>query len=147
MVAGWVGIIRTMGKGITDIESPQGFAAESGATSVILASTHLGFALSTTQVCSGAILGSGLGRRLAEVRWGVAGRMAMAWLLTLPSAAAVGALAASVSTRGDAGVLVTALAALAVAAGIYAASRRAPVDSRNVNEVPERRTESAATAA
>ena len=76
-----------MGKGLTDIESPQGFAAETASTAVILTSAHLGFALSTTQVCSGGILGAGLGRRLAEVRWGIAGRMALAWLFTLPAAA------------------------------------------------------------
>lgn len=62
-----------MGKGLTDIESPQGFAAETSATSVILASSHLGFALSTTQVCTGSILGAGLGRKLAQVRWGSPG--------------------------------------------------------------------------
>ncbi|MFD0687979.1 inorganic phosphate transporter [Actinomadura fibrosa] len=145
-IGGWR-IIRTMGKGITEIESPQGFAAESGSTAVILASSHLGFALSTTQVCSGAILGSGLGRRLAEVRWNVAGRMAVAWLLTLPAAAGVGALAASVATHGDLGVTIAAVAALAVAAGIYAASRRTPVHSGNVNEVPEQRREPARAAA
>lgn len=76
-LGGWR-IIRTMGKGLTDIQSPQGFAAEAASTTVILTSAHLGFALSTTQVCSGGILGAGLGRRLAEVRWGTAGRMVVA---------------------------------------------------------------------
>ena len=57
-----------MGKGLVDIESPQGFAAESAATAVILSSANLGFALSTTQVCSGGVLGAGMGRKLAEVR-------------------------------------------------------------------------------
>jgi len=85
-LGGWR-IIRTMGKGLTEIESPQGFAAESSSTAVLLASSHLGFPLSTTQVCSGSILGAGLGKRLAEVRWTVAGRMALAWLFTLPAAA------------------------------------------------------------
>lgn len=145
-IGGWR-IIRTLGKGITDIESPQGFAAESSATSVILASSHLGFALSTTQVCSGSILGAGIGRRLAEVRWSVAGRMALAWLLTLPAAAAVGALAASVATRGNAGVVIAGLVAIAFAAGIYVVSRRDPVDADNVNELPDRRPESVSAAA
>ncbi|MGI8328618.1 inorganic phosphate transporter [Actinomadura scrupuli] len=139
-LGGWR-IIRTLGKGLTDIESPQGFAAEAGATAVILTSSHLGFALSTTQVCSGSILGAGLGRRLAEVRWSVAARMAVAWLLTLPAAAAVGGVAAAVATTGTLGVIVAGLAALAVAAAIYVISRRDPVHARNVNEAPVRRRE------
>jgi len=132
-LGGWR-IIRTMGKGIVDIESPQGFAAESAATAVILSSANLGFALSTTQVCSGGILGAGVGRRLAEVRWGTAGRMALAWLVTLPSAAAVGALAAGVVVHGGtAGTVLIAVVAVAVAGVIVALSRRNPVDADNVN--------------
>ncbi|WP_131738416.1 inorganic phosphate transporter [Actinomadura roseirufa] len=145
-IGGWR-IIRTMGTGITEIESPQGFAAESGSTAVILASSHLGFALSTTQVCSGAILGSGLGRRLSEVRWGVAGRMAVAWLLTVPAAATAGALTASVATHGNIGVLVAAIVAVAVIAGIYAASRRDPVGASNVTEAPRQPSERLSAAA
>ena len=132
-LGGWR-IIRTMGKGIVDIESPQGFAAESAATAVILSSANLGFALSTTQVCSGGILGAGVGRKLAEVRWNTAGRMALAWLVTLPAAAGVGALAASVVVHGGtAGTVVIALAAIAVAGVIVALSRRNPVHADNVN--------------
>jgi PiT family inorganic phosphate transporter len=127
-----------MGKGLTDIQSPQGFAAEAASTTVILTSAHLGFALSTTQVCSGGILGAGLGRRLAEVRWGVAGRMVIAWLVTLPAAAVVGGIAASVVQHGgNTGAVVIALVAAAVAAGIVAASRRSPVRADNVNETHE----------
>ena len=88
---GWR-IIRTLGNRVTDIESPQGFAAETASTAVILSSAHLGFALSTTQVTSGAVLGSAVGRRAAGVAWGVVGRMAVAWVLTLPAAAIVGAV-------------------------------------------------------
>ncbi|WP_066944122.1 inorganic phosphate transporter [Streptomyces lushanensis] len=133
-LGGWR-IIRTMGRGLTDIRAPQGFTAESSATTVILTSAHLGFALSTTQVCSGAILGAGLGRRLAEVRWGIAGRMAIGWCITLPAAAAVGALAAAmVVYGGTVGTIVVALAAAAVAAFIVIVSRRNPVHSGNVND-------------
>ncbi|MFF4345585.1 anion permease [Kitasatospora sp. NPDC001540] len=133
-LGGWR-IIRTMGRGITDIHPPQGFAAESAATAVILSSAHLGFPLSTTQVCSGGILGAGLGRRLAEVRWGTAGRVAVGWALTLPAAAAVGALAALLVVHGGtAGIIVTALAALALSTVIVLASRRSPVDASNVND-------------
>jgi inorganic phosphate transporter, PiT family len=134
-VGGWR-IIRTMGRGLTDIESPQGFAAETSATTVILASSHLGFALSTTQVCSGAILGAGLGRRLAEVRWSVAGRMVLAWVFTLPAAAAVGGLAAAVAEQGTAGIILVLVAAIAIATAIYAVSRRNPVHAANVNDQP-----------
>lgn len=136
-LGGWR-IIRTMGKELTEIQSPQGFAAETASTAVIISSAHLGFALSTTQVCSGSILGAGLGRRLAEVRWGVAGRMVIAWMVTLPAAALVGGLAASAVTHG--GNLSTALVALdglALAVGIFVLSRRNPVDARNVNESHE----------
>ncbi|MFE1957931.1 anion permease [Streptomyces sp. NPDC059479] len=133
-LGGWR-IIRTMGRGLTDIRAPQGFTAESSSTTVILTSAHLGFALSTTQVCSGAILGAGLGRRLAEVRWGIAGRMAIGWCVTLPAAAAVGALAATmVVYGGTVGTIVVALAAAAVAAFIVIVSRRNPVHSGNVND-------------
>ncbi|MGW9032930.1 anion permease [Streptomyces sp. NPDC055722] len=136
-LGGWR-IIRTMGKGLTDIQSPQGFAAEAASTTVILTSAHLGFALSTTQVCSGGILGAGLGRRLAEVRWGTAGRMVIAWLITLPSAALVGGVSAAVVKHGgNTGTAVIALVAAAVAAFIVVASRRNPVHARNVNDSHE----------
>jgi PiT family inorganic phosphate transporter len=135
-IGGWR-IIRTLGKRVSDIQTPQGFAAETSATAVILASSHLGFALSTTQVATGAIFGAGAGRRLASVQWGVAGQMALAWLLTLPAAAAVGAVSAWVSGSGTVGTVIVAVVAIAVGAGIYAASRRRPVTAGNVNDVPE----------
>ena len=132
-LGGWR-IIQTMGKKLTEIQTPQGFAAETSAAAVILASSHLGFALSTTHVCSGGIIGSGVGRRLAEVRWGVAGKMVIAWALTLPAAAIVGALASEVSTLGTWGTVLVGLAGVAVALGIYLASKRNPVNAGNVNE-------------
>ncbi|SHG21575.1 inorganic phosphate transporter, PiT family [Jatrophihabitans endophyticus] len=137
-LGGWR-IIRTMGTRLTEIESPQGFAAESASTAVLLASSHLGFALSTTQVVSGGILGSGVGRRLAEVRWNVAGRMALGWLFTLPVAAVVGALAGELASRGNGGTaLVAALAVAAVALIVYR-SRRDPVNPGNVNDSADAR--------
>ncbi|MEV5964611.1 inorganic phosphate transporter [Kribbella sp. NPDC051952] len=143
-LGGWR-IIRTMGKGLTEIESPQGFSAETSSTAVLLASSHLGFPLSTTQVCSGSILGAGLGKRLAEVRWTVAGRMALAWLFTLPAAALVGALSGRVADSGNLGVVIIAILAVAAGGAIYLASRRRPVTSDNVNEYPS--TPAATTAA
>ncbi len=86
-LGGWR-IIRTLGKGLVEISSPQGMAAESASAAVILASSHLGFALSTTHVATGSILGTGLGRPGATVRWAVAGRMLIAWCITLPAAGA-----------------------------------------------------------
>jgi PiT family inorganic phosphate transporter len=134
-MGGWR-IIQTLGKRVSDIQTPQGFAAETSAATVILASSHLGFALSTTQVATGAIFGAGAGRRLASVQWGVAGQMALAWLFTLPAAAIVGAVAAWVSGTGVIGTVIVAVVLIAAAAGIYAASRRRPINADNVNDVP-----------
>ena len=80
-MGGWR-VIRTLGKGLTEINTPQGFAAEASSATTILVSSHLGFALSTTQVCSGSIIGVGLGKKGNEVNWAVAGRMLIAWLVT-----------------------------------------------------------------
>jgi PiT family inorganic phosphate transporter len=134
-MGGWR-IIRTMGKGLADIESPQGFAAETSSTAVLLASSHLGFALSTTQVVSGGILGAGLGRKLAEVRWTLAGKMALAWCFTLPIAALVGGLSGKVADSGNGGVVLIAAIAVVMVSGIYLLSRRNAVTSSNVNDAP-----------
>jgi PiT family inorganic phosphate transporter len=134
-VGGWR-IIQTLGRRISEIESPQGFAAETASTAVILSAAHLGFALSTTQVTTGAVLGSAAGRRRAVVRWGMAARMAGVWLLTLPAAATVGALAAWVAARGAAGTMLVGALLIAVAGGIYGLSRRRPVTAVTVNELP-----------
>jgi PiT family inorganic phosphate transporter len=132
-LGGWR-IIRTVGKRITEIQTPQGFAAETSTTAVLLTSTHLGFPLSTTQVASGSVIGAGVGKRLAEVRWGVAGQMVVAWVLTLPAAAIVGALAGGVASRVAGGTVLVAAVGVAVSAGIYWVSRRDPVDVRDVNK-------------
>ena len=89
-LGGWR-IIRTLGKGIVEVDTPQGVAADGASAAIILTSSHFGMALSTTHVATGSILGTGLGRKGAEVRWGVAGRMVVAWAITLPAAAAIGA--------------------------------------------------------
>lgn len=89
-LGGWR-IIKTMGKGIVDIEGPQGFAADGSSAAIILTSSHFGMALSTTHVATGSIIGSGLGRR-AKVSWSTARRMVIAWIITLPAAGSVGAL-------------------------------------------------------
>jgi inorganic phosphate transporter, PiT family len=129
-------VIRTLGKGLVDIQSPQGFAAETSSTAVILASTHFGYPLSTTHVVTGSVVGSGIGKRLAHVRWSLAGRMAAAWIVTLPAAALVGALAWRGATLigGVAGVIVLFVLAAVVAAVIAVAAHRAPVHANNVND-------------
>lgn len=135
----WMGgwrIIRTLGKGLVEIDSPQGMAAEAASAAIILSSSHLGMALSTTHVATGSILGTGVGRKGAAVRWGVAGRMAVAWLLTLPAAGAVGAvcwyLAASIGGSLGVGVVFAILCGASL--WMYLHSRKAPVDHMNVND-------------
>jgi inorganic phosphate transporter, PiT family len=88
---GWR-IIRTMGSRIHKMDTAQGFAAQGGGAAVILAASQVGFPLSTTHTISGAVIGSGAAKRLSAVRWGVAGNIFVAWILTLPAAAAIGAL-------------------------------------------------------
>src|SRR3954471_23936934 len=134
-MGGWR-IIRTLGKRVSDIQPVQGFAAETTSAAVLLSSTHLGLPLSTTQVCTGSIFGAGAGRRLASVHWGVAGRIVLAWSCTLPAAAVVGAAASWLGPAGPTGVIIVAVGGLAMASGIYAASRRTVVNAANVNDVP-----------
>ena len=138
MSGGWR-VIRTLGKGLVEIESPQGMAAEATSAAIILTSATGGMALSTTHVSTGSIMGTGLGRRGAEVRWGVAMRMVSAWLITLPCAAFVGFatwwLAHGVSsfTNVATGAIVDFVLLLAMAALIVIRSRMNPVDASNVN--------------
>lgn len=131
---GWR-IIRTLGKGIVEIKPPQGMSAESSSAAIILLSAHFGYALSTTQVVTGSVLGSGVGKPGADVRWGVAGRMATAWLVTLPSAGIVGALTYLLVHRigGYLGVIVGFTLLSATALAIWLQSRKVRVDHNNVN--------------
>ncbi|MCK9247805.1 MAG: inorganic phosphate transporter [Solirubrobacteraceae bacterium] len=86
---GWR-IIRTMGSKIIKMDAAQGFSAQGSGAAVILAASHAGFPLSTTHVISGGVVGAGAAKRLSAVKWGVAGNMAVAWILTIPAAGAVG---------------------------------------------------------
>jgi inorganic phosphate transporter, PiT family len=133
-MGGWR-VIRTLGKGLVEIESPQGFAAESSSAAVILLSTHFGYSLSTTQVATGSILGCGLGKKGAEVRWNVAGRMGVAWIVTLPSAGLMGATGYYIANGigGTAGVIVDLILLLAISGLIYWRSRGSTVNPSNVN--------------
>jgi PiT family inorganic phosphate transporter len=120
---GWR-IIKTLGRDITDIEPAQGFAAEAATTATILASTHLGFALSTTQVASGSVIGTGIGRKGASVRWRTAGRIAIGWVVTIPVAAVIGGLAALLASIGPAGVILDVAVAAVVVLVIFLLARR-----------------------
>jgi PiT family inorganic phosphate transporter len=135
-LGGWR-IIRTLGKGLVEIAPPQGLAAETSSAAVILVSSHLGFALSTTHVSTGSILGAGIGKPGATVRWRVAARMVVAWVITLPSAGLVGALMwwiANVLGGGLLGAAAITVILVGLAGGIYLRSRKQPVHSDNVND-------------
>src|SRR3954463_7994728 len=126
---GWR-IIRTMGTRIIKMDPAQGFAAQSVGAAVILSASHVGFPLSTTHVMSGGIMGAGAAKRLSAVRWGVAGNIAIAWALTLPCSAAVGALtygAVRIFGNGSAGPIVVVIGLSITLA--FAFARRASVAS------------------
>src|SRR5213075_2149351 len=92
----WTGgwrIIRTMGSRIINMDPAQGFSSQGAGAAVILAASHAGYPLSTTHVISGGVMGAGAAKRFSAVRWGVAGNIALAWLLTLPCSAVIGGLA------------------------------------------------------
>ena len=134
-IGGWR-IIRTLGKGLVEIDSPQGMAAESASAATIIISSHLGFALSTTHVATGSIIGTGLGRKGAQVRWGVALRMIVAWLITLPSAALVGAVTWAIGNviGGIGGAAVVFLILVIFSSYMFWRSRKNPVGHHNVND-------------
>jgi PiT family inorganic phosphate transporter len=131
---GWR-VIRTLGKGLVELEPRQGMAAETSSAAVIMLSSHFGFSLSTTHVATGSILGSGVGKKGASVRWHLAGRMFLAWLITVPAAALVGAACYGLG-RAAGSYSVSALL-LVIAGAIYAGSRRKPVNHKNVNDAWE----------
>jgi PiT family inorganic phosphate transporter len=89
-VGGWR-IMRTLGQRVFALEPPSGFAAQATAGATIYLATHLGYPLSTTHVVSGSVMGAGATKRLSAVRWGVAGNIVIAWVLTIPAAALVAA--------------------------------------------------------
>jgi PiT family inorganic phosphate transporter len=131
---GWR-IIRTMGMRIIKMDPAQGFSAQGAGAAVILASSHFGYPLSTTQVIAGAVMGAGAGKRLSAVRWGVAGNIVVAWLLTFPAAAAIGAVTYGVTHAfgsGALGPVVVTAAGVALVALAFARRLRqgAPVPAR-----------------
>jgi inorganic phosphate transporter, PiT family len=103
-MGGWR-IIRTMGSRIIKMDPAQGFSAQGAGAAVVLTATHLGYPLSTTHVISGAVMGAGAAKRLSAVRWGLAGNIVLAWVLTLPAAAAIGAVVYGISSVFGSGAL------------------------------------------
>ncbi|HET9185756.1 MAG TPA: inorganic phosphate transporter [Solirubrobacterales bacterium] len=128
---GWR-IIKTTGTRIIKMDAAQGFSSQGAGAAVILASTHFGFPLSTTHVINGAVMGAGAGKRLSAVRWGVAGNIVVAWLLTLPAAALIGGLTygfTRIFGTGALGPVLVTLMALSLIAAAFArrAQRGAPL--------------------
>jgi PiT family inorganic phosphate transporter len=123
---GWR-IIRTTGTRIIKMDAAQGFSAQGAGAAVILASTHFGFPLSTTHVINGGVMGAGAGKRVSAVRWGVAGNIIIAWLLTLPAAAGIGALVYGLTAifgDGALGPVLVTLMSLSLIVAIFARRSR-----------------------
>ena len=118
---GWR-IIKTLGQRIAKIDPPQGFAAQTACASILWGTAHLGFPVSTTHTISGSVLGAGAVRGFHAVRWGVAGNILVAWILTIPAAALVGAVM-EVVTRMPKGDVVVFVLAIAIAASAFLARR------------------------
>jgi inorganic phosphate transporter, PiT family len=130
---GWR-IIRTLGQRVAKLEPPQGFAAETATATILWFTGNYGFPVSTTHTISGSVLGAGAIRGLHAVRWGVAGNILVAWILTLPMAGLIGATM-EVLTRPPGGsalvfALTIAIALTAFAARSWQTRRLAPVPSR-----------------
>ena len=121
-MGGWR-IIRTMGSRIIKMDPAQGFAAQGAGSAVILAASHAGYPLSTTHVINGAVMGAGAAKRVSAVRWGVAGNIVTAWILTLPAAAIIGAFIYGVTrifgTTSAVGPVVVSVLILAGSAALF----------------------------
>lgn len=127
-MGGWR-IIRTMGSRIIKMDAAQGFTAQGSGAAVILAATHVGFPLSTTHVISGGVVGAGAAKRLSAVRWGVAGNMAVAWVLTLPAAGLTGAATYGVCSLlggGTEGPVIVTVLLLISCAALFLRTRQSP---------------------
>ena len=131
--AGGARIIKTMATRIIKMDPAQGFAAQASGAAVIFSASAVGFPLSTTHVISGAIMGAGAAKRVSAVRWGVAGNILLAWVLTLPAAAAVGAVTyAAVEVLGDDGLGPVVVSISLIAFLVAAFARRSRVGRPSV---------------
>ena len=118
---GWR-IIKTMGSRIIKMDPAQGFSAQGAGAAVILASSHFGYPLSTTHVISGGVMGAGAAKRLSAVRWGVAGNMIFAWVLTIPAAGLIGFVAyglTHVFGNGALGPVIVSVMIVALIAAVF----------------------------
>ena len=118
---GWR-IIKTLGQRIAKIDPAQGFAAQTACASILWGTAHFGFPVSTTHTISGSVLGAGAVRGFHAVRWGVAGNILVAWILTIPAAALVGAFMELV-TRLPGGHMIVFVLAILIAAAAFLARR------------------------
>jgi PiT family inorganic phosphate transporter len=118
---GWR-IIKTLGQRIAKIDPPQGFAAQTACAGILWTTAHYGFPVSTTHTISGSVMGAGAIRGLSAVRWGVAGNILAAWVMTIPLAGLVGGLMELVTRLEHGDVVVFVLAGL-IAAAAFAARR------------------------
>src|ERR687898_3053987 len=123
LTGGWR-IVKTLGQRITALKPVGGFSAETAAACSLYLATALGIPVSTTHTITGAIVGVGATRRLSAVRWGVAGRIVWAWVLTIPAAGVIAAVTYAITVSPFA-VAALVLAAAAVVAALVAAGRRA----------------------
>jgi inorganic phosphate transporter, PiT family len=114
---GWR-IIKTLGSRIAKLEPPEGFAAQTACASILWTTAHYGFPVSTTHTISGSVLGAGASSGLSAVRWGVAGNILMAWVLTIPCAALVGA-GMQTLTRVPGGAVLVFLLTAAIACAAF----------------------------
>jgi inorganic phosphate transporter, PiT family len=114
---GWR-IIKTLGTRVAKLDPPQGFAAQTSTAVILWMTARYGFPVSTTHTISGSVLGAGASTRLSAVRWGVAGNILLAWVLTIPCAGAVGALMESL-TRLPGGVVIVLVLTAVIAAAAF----------------------------
>jgi PiT family inorganic phosphate transporter len=120
---GWR-IIRTLGQRVAKLDPPQGFAAQAACASILWTTAHYGFPVSTTHTISGSVLGAGATRRVSAVRWGVAGNILLAWVMTIPCAALVAAGMEVVTRLPGGAAIVFGLTAVIASAAFYAQSLR-----------------------
>jgi inorganic phosphate transporter, PiT family len=118
---GWR-IIKTLGQRIAKLDPPQGFAAQTATAAILFTTAHYGFPVSTTHTVSGSVLGAGASRRLRAVRWGVAGNILLAWIMTIPCAGLVGAGMEGLTRLPGGSILVFVLAAAIAAVAFLARS-------------------------
>ncbi|MEI6701670.1 MAG: inorganic phosphate transporter, partial [Actinomycetota bacterium] len=134
-IGGWR-IIRTMGHGFTELDPVAGLSAQLSSSVTILTSSHFGLPLSTTYVATGSVIGTGVATKGRAVRWGLAGRAGIAWLITLPVAGLVGAIAYGVEAVLGAtfGAVVLGGVVAMYSGTLFLLAGRNPVTSSNVNE-------------